>query len=89
MKRLAAIYPRVWPILFVAGGIISATWGGHLHLNIFGEMVMVNLHTWMWFLMALAHADVFWRRHNHAPPPPEPKGSANAEAAEKGGLGES
>ena len=34
-------------------------------MRIFGEMIMVNLHTWMWFLMALAHAEVFWRPHGH------------------------
>ena len=71
LKRLTEIYPRVWPILFLAGGIVSAIWGSHLHLRIFGEMVMVNLHTWMWFLMALAHADVFWRRRRRASPPDE------------------
>ena len=64
-KRLTAIYPKIWPIAFLAGGILTMIWGGHLHVRIFGEMIMVNLHTWMWFLMALAHAEVFWRPHGH------------------------
>ena len=68
MFKLA--YPMIWPVVFLTGGIVSAVWGGHLHLTIFGEMVMVNLHTWMWFLMAAAHADAFWRRRRARSPSP-------------------
>ena len=60
MFKLA--YPMIWPVVFLTGGILSVVYGGHLHLPIFGETVMVNLHNWMWFLMAAAHAEVFWRR---------------------------
>ena len=68
-------YPMIWPVVFLAGGIVSVVWGGHLHFKIFGEMVMINLHTWMWFLMAAAHADAFWRRRR----PHLPAGDADEE----------
>ena len=67
MFKLA--YPMIWPVVFLTGGIVSTVWGGHLHFTVFGEMVMINLHTWMWFLMAAAHADAFWRRRRPANTP--------------------
>lgn len=59
------LYPKIWPIAFLTGGILSSAWGGHLHFALFGEMVMVDLHQWMWFLMALAHADAYFPGGRH------------------------
>ena len=61
MRRLLRTYPRIWPFVFLAGGITSSIWGGHLHFTLAGETLMLNMHTLMWFLMAFAHMDVFWR----------------------------
>ena len=70
MRRLLSMYPRIWPFVFLAGGVVSSIWGGHLHFTLLGEARMVNLHTLMWFLMALAHMDVFWRGRNGGKPSP-------------------
>ena len=58
------IYPRIWTIVFLIGGIVSLT-GGHVKFMVFGAHV--GLHTIMWFAMALAHMDAFWGsgRHRH------------------------
>ncbi len=73
LRRLKRTYPKIWPFVFLAGGITASIWGGHLHFNIFGEAFMLNLHTMMWFLMAFAHAEVFWR-HRGGDEKPSPRG---------------
>ena len=54
----ASIYPYVWPVAFIAVGVISLA-EGHLHFELFGASI--SGHTLMWFMMGLAHADIFWR----------------------------
>ncbi|HAO55277.1 MAG TPA: hypothetical protein DCR03_06685 [Gammaproteobacteria bacterium] len=50
-------YRRSWPFIFLAFGLLSAT-GTHIHFNLAG--LAVTGHNLMWFLMAFAHAHVFW-----------------------------
>lgn len=56
-------YPRIWPIAFLAFGLIAAS-GGHIHYEV--ADLEITSHNLMWFCMALAHADVFWRGRNGA-----------------------
>ena len=56
------IYPRIWPIIFVALGLMAAI-GMHIHFEVLG--LTINSHNLMWFLMAGAHADVLWRKQRH------------------------
>lgn len=69
LNVLRKTYPMIWPFAFLAGGLVAVFWGSHLHFDLFGQGVMVNLHNWMWFLMALAHADALWRRRRNGPGP--------------------
>ena len=55
---LKYVYPRIWPIAFLGLGLLAAT-GTHIHYSI--GPVTLSSHNLMWFMMALAHADVFWR----------------------------
>ena len=50
-------YRRLWPFVFLAFGLVSAT-GTHIHYDVAG--LSITGHNLMWFLMALAHAHVFW-----------------------------
>jgi len=59
-------YPRIWPVAFLAFGLLAAS-GTHVSFEIAG--LRITSHNLMWFLMALAHADVFWRGRNGAPAP--------------------
>lgn len=59
------IYPRVWPFVFLGFGLYAVAADGHPHFQLFGRMV--DLHVLMWFVMALAHADVLWNRRWSAP----------------------
>ena len=61
------VYPRLWPIAFLAFGLLAAG-GTHVSFELAG--LRINSHNLMWFLMALAHADVFWRGRNGAEPQP-------------------
>lgn len=49
-------YRRIWPIVFLFFGILAVS--GMHHVSLFG--LHVNLHALMWFLMAAAHAHVFF-----------------------------
>lgn len=81
MNVLRNAYPMIWPFAFLAGALVVLFWGSHFHLDLFGQGMMVNLHNWMWFLMALAHADALWRRRrNEQEPAPQYMGSGGAEA---------
>lgn len=60
------LYPRIWPIAFLAFGLLAAS-GTHVSFELAG--LRVNSHNLMWFMMALAHADVFWRGRYGAPAP--------------------
>ncbi len=55
---LGAAYPYIWPIAFLVFGVTS-TVNPHMHFKVFG--LDIDGHNLMWFLMALAHADIFWR----------------------------
>ena len=55
---LKFIYPRIWPIAFLVFGLLAAT-GTHISYSV--GAVTISSHNLMWFMMALAHADVFWR----------------------------
>ncbi len=55
---LKRAYKIVWPFAFLAGGIVAVTADGHVHFSIFG--IGMDLHSLMWFLMAMAHADALW-----------------------------
>ncbi len=57
------IYPRIWPIAFLAVGL-ATTLGSHVHFNVLG--LSIGSHNVMWFAMALAHADVFWRKRTES-----------------------
>lgn len=75
-------YPAIWPIAFLVCGVIAFVNEGHVHFEVFGKMA--NLHTLMWFLMALAHLPAFWgARADGAPgrswPGCSPAHSGNAE----------
>ena len=54
----AKAYPYIWPVAFIAMGILVST-GTHVHFEIAG--LDLTTHTLMWFMMGLAHADIFWR----------------------------
>ena len=53
------IYPRIWPIVCLTMGLVAAL-GTHIHFNFMG--LSITSHNLMWFAMALAHADVYWKR---------------------------
>ena len=55
---LEYVYPRIWPIVFLVFGLLAAT-GTHISYSV--GPVTLSSHNLMWFMMALAHADVFWR----------------------------
>ena len=74
LARLRRGYPLIWPFVFLAGGIVAVASGGHFHFTVFGATV--SLHTLMWFVMALAHADVIWRWRQAKPPGPRRELSA-------------
>ena len=63
-------YRRLWPIVFVVLGLAAAS-GTHFHLDLFG--LSINLHNLMWFLMAAAHAHVYFPARD-AQPSEEPAG---------------
>ncbi len=75
------IFPRIWPFVFLTGGIVSVVSGNAESANmvmganmpalpacthsiclfsVFGAQV--GLHDLMWFLMALAHTEAFFRK---------------------------
>ncbi len=60
------LYPRLWPIVFLAFGLLAAG-GTHVSFELAG--LRITSHNLMWFLMALAHVDVFWRGRNGVPQP--------------------
>ncbi len=61
---LKRYYRVIWPFVFFGFGIyalMASSGGGHGHHG--GGMPQVfglDLHTLMWFLMGLAHADALW-----------------------------
>ncbi len=61
---LKFVYPRIWPIAFLVCGLLAAT-GTHISYSL--GPVHISSHNLMWFMMALAHADVFWRGGNAFP----------------------
>ena len=61
---LKYIYPRIWPIAFLVFGLLAAT---GTHMSYSAGPVTISSHNLMWFIMALAHADVFWRRREAFP----------------------
>ncbi len=61
---LKYIYPRVWPIAFLLFGLLAAT-GTHMNYSL--GPLNISSHNLMWFMMALAHADVFWRGQDAFP----------------------
>ena len=61
---LKYVYPRIWPLAFLVFGLLAAS-GTHLHYSI--GPITISSHNLMWFMMALAHADVFWRGGNAFP----------------------
>ncbi|MDE0052684.1 MAG: hypothetical protein OXP28_16630 [Gammaproteobacteria bacterium] len=63
---LKYVYPRIWPIAFLVFGLLAAT-GTHIHYSV-GPLNIAS-HNLMWFMMALAHADVFWRPREAFPRP--------------------
>lgn len=56
--RVSATYPYVWPIAFILMGFFALQ-DAHMHFTIFG--LELTGHNLMWFMMGLAHADIFWR----------------------------
>ncbi len=56
------IYPRMWPFIFIAFGVMAAT-GTHINFELLG--LSINSHNLMWFMMAFAHADVLWKKQRH------------------------
>ena len=50
-------YRRLWPLVFLALGVMAAS-DVHFHIDLFG--LLINLHNLMWFLMAAAHAHVYF-----------------------------
>ena len=51
------LYRRSWPFIFLAFGLLAAS-GTHIHYEV--GSLQITGHNLMWFLMALAHAHVFW-----------------------------
>ena len=49
----------IWPVAFITMGCLMLA-GVHLHFSVFG--LKFNAHILMWFMMGLAHADIFWRK---------------------------
>ena len=74
-KKIAMIfgtvYPYVWPVAFIVMGVIALN-SPHMQFTIFDTTI--TGHALMWFMMGLAHADIFWRgwctRHNRPAPYP-------------------
>ena len=60
------LYPRIWPIAFLVFGLLAAS-GTHVSFELAG--LRISSHNLMWFMMTLAHADVFWRGRNGVPAP--------------------
>lgn len=62
MKSFALIcakyYGFLWPVIFISFGIVALS-GTHIHFKLAG--LNITGHVLMWFLMGLAHADIFWR----------------------------
>jgi len=61
------VYPYIWPVAFIVMGIVAIN-EPHMHFTLFG--VNLDSHNLIWFMMGLAHADIFWRgwcaRHGSA-----------------------
>ena len=55
---LKYLYPRTRPIAFLVFGLLAAT---ATRISYSAGPVTISFHNLMWFIMALAHADVFWR----------------------------
>ena len=58
LLMLGKIYPYIWPFAFIVMGFVSLS-QSHIHFNVFG--LDLDGHNLMWFMMGLAHADIFWR----------------------------
>lgn len=58
LLAVSTVYPYFWPVAFITMGFI-ALFEPHLHFTVFGKNI--SGHTLMWFMMGLAHADIFWR----------------------------
>ena len=61
------VYRVIWPFVFFGFGIYAliSDAGGHAHHGGDGgpEVLGISLHTLMWFLMGLAHADALFGAH--------------------------
>ncbi|MYD43634.1 MAG: hypothetical protein F4W90_07050 [Gammaproteobacteria bacterium] len=55
---LSKVYPYIWPIAFILMGFIALN-DPHMHFSLWG--LHLSAHNLMWFMMGLAHADIFWR----------------------------
>lgn len=55
---VSTVYPFVWPFAFILMGFWSL-FSAHPHFEVLG--FHISAHSLMWFMMGLAHADIFWR----------------------------